>query len=240
MKVFAKTNVGNVRPINEDAYYLPENGEPFCAIADGMGGHNAGEVASAMAVVIFSDLMHRTQIPNNDIMRYAVECANADIFQRANTSVQLRGMGTTFTGLASSGVNIHVAHVGDSRAYLIRDRRIMRITTDHTLVENMVMEGIITEEEAKYHPKRNIITRALGTNSTVEVDLIQMKKMPGDVCFLCTDGLSEYVSEQAILQVTMRNIPWPEKLDVLIDMALKAGGSDNITGMYAVFEEDLK
>ena len=240
MKVYAKTHTGLVREINEDAYYAPENGESFCAVADGMGGHSAGEVASAMAVVTFSDLMHRHENPGADVMRRAVECANADIYQRANTSVQLRGMGTTFVGLACSGINVHIAHVGDSRAYLIRDGRAVRITTDHSLVESLIQEGVITEAEARYHPKRNIITRALGTNSSVEVDMIQMKKLPGDVFLLCTDGLSEYAGEQDIARITLMNIPWKDKLDKLIDIALKGGGRDNITALYAVFEEDLR
>lgn len=240
MKVFAATNIGLVRPVNEDAYYAPDHGEHFCAVADGMGGHSAGEVASAMAVVVFSDLMRRGEMPVPDAMRRAVECANADIYQRANTSVELRGMGTTFVGLACAGNDVHIAHVGDSRAYLIRDRRIVRVTTDHSLVESMVQEGLITEEEAKHHPKRNIITRALGTHPAVEVDMIRMDKQPGDVYLLCTDGLSEYVDDRAMLEISEKNISWQEKLDELIALALKGGGADNITALYAIFEEDLK
>ena len=239
MKVFAKTHVGMVREINEDAYYAPENGENFCAVADGMGGHNAGEVASTMAVVTFSELMRKCPLTAEN-MRRAVECANADIYQRAGTSIQLRGMGTTFVGLGCDELNVHIAHVGDSRAYLIRNNTIARVTADHSLVESMVQQGLITETEARFHPKRNVITRALGTDSSVEVDMIQMKKLPGDVYLLCSDGLSEYVCDQAMLQVTQQNISWKEKLEQLVDMALQAGGSDNITAMYAVFEEDQK
>ncbi|MBQ3574333.1 MAG: Stp1/IreP family PP2C-type Ser/Thr phosphatase [Clostridia bacterium] len=240
MKVFAKTHVGMVREINEDAYYAPEHGESFCAVADGMGGHNAGEVASAMAVVTFSELMHKCEAPGAEEMRRAVECANADIYQRADTSVQLRGMGTTFVGLECSGGEVNIAHVGDSRAYLIREGGISRVTTDHSLVEEMVREGLITEEEAKHHPKRNIITRALGTYPTVEVDLIRMDKKSGDIYLLCTDGLSEYADEEIMLEITMLDIPWKEKLERLIDVALRGGGRDNITALYAIFEEDLK
>ncbi len=240
MKVFAKTNIGLVRAVNEDAYYAPENGESFCAVADGMGGHSAGEVASAMAVVVFSDLMRRREKPVADAMRHAVECANADIYQRANTSAELRGMGTTFVGLSCADADVHIAHVGDSRAYLIRDQRIMRVTTDHSLVESMVQEGLITEEEAKHHPKRNIITRALGTHSAVEVDMIRMDKKPGDVYLLCTDGLSEYVDDETMLEITCADAPWENKLSQLIDLALEGGGADNITALYAIFEEDRK
>ena len=239
MKVFAKTHIGMVRTINEDSYYAPERGENFCAVADGMGGHNAGEVASAMAVVIFSELMHKYPL-NAENMRKAVECANADIYQRAGTSLQLRGMGTTFVGLGDAGKNVIIAHVGDSRAYLIRGNSVVQVTTDHSLVEEMIQEGLITPAEARFHPKRNVITRALGTNSSVEVDIIQMKILPGDAYLLCSDGLSEYVSDNAILQITRKDISWKEKLEQLVDIALQGGGSDNITAMYAVFEEDQK
>ena len=240
MKAYAKTHTGLVREINEDAYYLPEHGENFCAVADGMGGHSAGEVASAMAVVTFSDLMHKSALPCAEDMRSAVESANKDIYQRAGTSIELRGMGTTFVGLVCCGEEVHIAHVGDSRAYLIRDGRVKRVTADHSLVESLVQEGVITEEEAKHHPKRNIITRALGTNSKVEVDMLCMDKKPGDVYLLCTDGLSEYVSNQDIENITLEDISWPEKLNRLIEIALNGGGRDNITALYAVFEEDLK
>ena len=240
MKVFAKTNIGLVRPVNEDAYYAPGHGENFCAVADGMGGHSAGEVASAMAVVTFADVMHKDEMPAADAMRHAVERANADIFQRADTSVELRGMGTTFVGLCCVDKDVHIAHVGDSRAYLIRDQRITRVTTDHSLVESMVQEGLITEEEAKHHPKRNIITRALGTHPSVEVDMIRMDKKPGDVYLLCTDGLSEYVDDQTMLEITCADASWENKLNQLIDLALDGGGADNITALYAIFEEDQK
>lgn len=238
MKVFAKTDIGNSRPINEDAYYVPEHGERFCAVADGMGGHNAGEVASAMAIVVFSDMMRKCEAIDAAEMRRAVECANAEIHQRASTSLQLRGMGTTFTALACADEKVHIAHVGDSRAYLIRGGAIRQVSRDHSLVEHLVEEGAITEAEAKTHPKRNIITRALGTKSHEDVDMIQMDRAAGDAYFLCTDGLSEYVDESEILEITLLEIPWREKLDMLIDRALKAGGSDNITALYAIFEED--
>lgn len=239
MKVFAKTNIGNVRPINEDAYYAPTEAECFCAVADGMGGHNAGEVASAMAIVSFAERLRKCEAPNAEDMRQAVECANHEIFQRADTSVQLRGMGTTFTALCCNGSDVYIAHVGDSRVYLIRDGRISRITTDHSLVEEMIHEGLLTEAEARVHPKRNLITRAVGTMETVEVDTIHMKRLPGDIFFLCTDGLSEYVDSQEILENALdAEIPWQEKPDKLIALALKAGGADNITAMYAIFEED--
>lgn len=240
MKTFVQTDVGKLRPLNEDAYYLPREGESFCAIADGMGGHNAGEVASAMAVDVFSSQLREAKAIHGPAMREAVEKANAAIFARSLSASEYSGMGTTFTALAVSGETVHIAHVGDSRAYLIRNGSIMRLTIDHTLVEEMVLQGVITPREAKYHPKRNYITRALGTTKSVEVDLIQIELRSGDVFFLCTDGLSNHVEDRVIQEVSKKDLPWQEKLNMLVQAALDDGGTDNVTAMYAVFEEEHK
>lgn len=240
MKVFARTDIGRVRAINEDAFYLPAGGECFCAIADGMGGHNAGEVASAMAVQVFSEEMRAAAAVHGDAMRAAVERANAAIFKKSLESDQCSGMGTTFTALGVNEGVLYIAHVGDSRAYLLRNGTIMRLTLDHTLVEEMVLQGLITPSAAKRHPKRNYITRALGTGDHVEVDLIQIELQPGDLVFLCTDGLSNHVEDKKILEVSGENLPWNDKLKKLIELSIRDGSSDNITAMYAVFEEESK
>ena len=238
MKVFVRSDIGRVRPINEDSFYHPAEGEHFCAIADGMGGHNAGEVASALAVRIFAEEMRGCAVPNGIHMRKAVENANTSVYMESQRETRYSGMGTTFTALAQSGKNLHIAHVGDSRAYLIRHDAIMRLTIDHTLVEEMVMQGLITPRAAKYHPKRNYITRALGTSNHVEVDLVQIELMPGDVIFLCTDGLSNHVEEKRILEIAQCDGGWQEKVNVAVDAALTAGSTDNVTGMFVVFEEE--
>jgi len=240
MKVFVRSDIGKVRPINEDAYCLPAQGQRFCAVADGMGGHNAGEVASAMAVSIFSAELSGTNEPDGQAMRRAVECANIRIHEKSLESEACSGMGTTFTSLSFEGNIAHIAHVGDSRAYLLRNGTIMRLTLDHTLVEEMVLKGLITPREAKYHPKRNYITRALGTMDTVEVDVIQVEILPGDVFFLCTDGLSNHVEDKKILEIAQRDCGWQEKVDAAVNFALDAGGNDNITAMFALCEEDHK
>lgn len=237
MKVFAITDIGRVRPINEDACYTPEAGECFCAVADGMGGHNAGEVASALAVKIFSENMRDISHVTAAALRDAVERANDAVFQAAQQSDQMSGMGTTFSALAVSQNTAYIAHVGDSRIYLLRRGTIMRVTMDHTLVEEMVLKGMITVREARVHPKRNIITRALGTASTVEIDLIQMDVRPGDVFFLCTDGLSNHVEERDILKIAHSHEKWQEKLKRLTAIALDNGGQDNITAMFAICGE---
>ena len=239
MKVFARTDIGRVRPINEDSYYLPAEDECFCAVADGMGGHNAGEVASAMAVEVFSGEMRAAEELNGNVLRGAVERANALVFETSMKNDQCSGMGTTFTALAARDGNVHIAHVGDSRCYLVRNNTIMRLTLDHTLVEEMVLKGLITPNAAKHHPKRNYITRALGTAPQVEVDLIQVELRPGDVFFLCSDGLSNHVEDKTILEVSGENAGWQEKLEKLVNLSMDNGSTDNITAMYAVFEEGL-
>ena len=238
MKVFVQTDTGRVRPINEDSYYLPREGERFCAIADGMGGHNAGEIASAMAVRVFSGEMRMCRWIDGASMRRSVERANAAVHARSRCVEQYSGMGTTFTALALNNGSAYVAHVGDSRAYLIRRGSILRITVDHTLVEEMVRKGLITPQEAKHHPKRNYITRALGTADQVTVDLMQIALEPGDVFFLCTDGLSNHLEDRDILELTQSDCCWEEKLKQAVQAALDDGGSDNITAMYVVTGEE--
>ena len=237
MKVFSLTDVGRVRPINEDSYYTPETGECFCAVADGMGGHNAGEVASALAVKVFSEYMRSVEPVTPDALRTAVVRANEAVYRASQESDKVSGMGTTFSALAMDRGNAYIAHVGDSRVYLVRRGTLMQMTLDHTLVEELVMRGVITVREARVHPKRNIITRALGTEARVEVDMIQLELRPGDVFFLCSDGLTNHVTEREILDAALTEGTWQDKLRTLVGIALENGGQDNITAMFAVYEE---
>lgn len=239
MKVYAISDVGKVRPINEDSYYLPQEGEQFCAVADGMGGHNAGEVASAMAVETFAKVMRSAGKASGAALHTAVTRANEAVFEEAGRDPGKSGMGTTFTALSELEGSVHIAHVGDSRAYLIRNGAIMRVTMDHTLVEEMVIQGLITVREARVHPQRNYVTRALGTRRRVDVDLIQLESRPDDVYLLCTDGLSNHVEEKDMLAITLsQDMDWDEKLRRMLQLALDAGGPDNITAMYVTFEEE--
>ena len=237
MKVFAMTDIGRVRQLNEDSFYQPEPGERFCAVADGMGGHNAGEVASAMAIETYSDYMRGVSRITLEAMHAAVTRANDAVYEASLQSAEVSGMGTTFSALGMEGKNAFIAHVGDSRIYLVRRSALVQITQDHTLVEEMVLKGLITVREARVHPKRNIITRALGTDARVEIDLIQVELHHGDVFFLCSDGLTNYVPEREILHAAISAAPWPDKLRRLVGIALENGGQDNITAMFAVYEE---
>ena len=237
MKVFAITDIGRVRPINEDSYYAPEEGERFCAVADGMGGHNAGEVASALAIQVFSQNMRGVDPITAEAMHAAVEQANEAVYQAALENAEMSGMGTTFSALAVQDDTVYLAHVGDSRIYLVRNGAIMQLTTDHTLVEQMVQKGMITPREARVHPRRNIITRALGTDASVEIDILQVAVCPGDAFFLCSDGMTNFVEEREILEAASGEGDWQQKLERLLSIALENGGTDNITALFAAFEE---
>ena len=166
-----------------------------------------------------------------------MERANAEIYRASREKPECSGMGTTITALCMEGAVAHIAQVGDSRAYLIRNRAILQVTTDHTLVEEMVLRGLITPKEAKNHPKRNYITRALGTAERVEVDLLRLETRPEDVFLLCSDGLSNAVPERAMLEIVLSEMSMEDKLKSLIERALHHGGHDNITVLLATCEE---
>ena len=238
MKVDAITGIGRMRPIIEASYYQPLEGERFCAVADGMGGHNAGEVASAMAVQVFSEQMRGVEHITAEAIHTAVERANEAVYHQALENAGMSGTGTTFSALVQQGETAYLAHVGDSRIYLVRDGAIMQVTTDHTLVEEMVQKGMLTPREARFHPRRNIITRALGTEPWVEVDIVQMGVRPGDAFFLCSDGMTNYVDERDILQTATGEGDWQEKLRHLVELALENGGADNITALFALIGEE--
>ena len=238
MKVYAITDIGRVRALNEDSYYAPLEGERFCAVADGMGGHNAGEVASAMAVQVFSEHMRGVDHITGHALYTAVERANDEVYRAARENDGMSGMGTTFSALAQQDGDVLVAHVGDSRIYLVRHGAMLQLTTDHTLVEEMVRKGMLTPREARYHPRRNIITRALGTDPRVEIDIIQMAARPGDVFFLCSDGMTNYVEEKEILHAATGDGDWQDKLKRLVSVALENGGADNITALFALIGEE--
>ncbi len=228
MKAYAATHVGRVRPTNEDAYYLPGDGEAFAAVADGMGGHQAGEVASAIAIREFTGEI-RGKTPSEDVLKEAVRRANAAIYEEGTRDPSKRGMGTTLTALWYDTDNVYLTHVGDSRAYLLRNRALMQLSNDHSLVGELLALGEITAEQALSHPQRNFITRALGTSRKTEPDILHLDFQPGDAWLLCSDGLTNHLRTAEIAEVLLRDISWPDKLKALIDTALERGGRDNIT-----------
>ncbi len=218
------SDVGRGRPANEDRYLVDPDTRLY-AVADGMGGHRAGEVASATAI----DAL-QAAFAGGAPLDQAVGKANAAVFEKASANLDMRGMGTTLTAVAL--VDEHHAllgHVGDSRAYLMRGGGVIQITEDHSLVEQLVREGRLSPEEAAVHPQKAIITRALGIDPEVEVDLYPVDLRPGDRLLLCSDGLTNMVADTAISGVLRRQTDPQKAAEQLVDMANEAGGDDNIT-----------
>lgn len=234
MKVVAKTHCGKVRPINEDRYLVPEEGDSIVLVADGMGGHKAGEVASetaAQTIRACAVKMHGREISIKTALKW-VRQANQIIYRMANEKPECMGMGTTMTFLYFMDKHALLAHVGDSRCYRIRDGRIMQLTKDHSLVAELVRIGEITPEQVRNHPYRNIITRALGTDDYVAVDAQDIPVEENDVYLLCSDGLSNYLEEDELLHA-VQNQPSDALCDHLVQIALDRGGRDNITVVAA-------
>ncbi len=220
----AATDVGRVRDGNEDAY-LVDDAMGLVAVADGMGGHRAGEVASATALEAL-----RAAVTSGRPLRESIEDANEAVFTKSLTDTSLRGMGTTLTaGTLASGGTLLVGHVGDSRAYLLHDGELRQVTDDHSLVEELVREGKLTADEAAVHPQRSIITRALGVDSSVVVDVYPVELVPGDRLLLCSDGLTGMVQPDDIAATLRRESDPTRAAAQLVDAANSAGGEDNIT-----------
>ena len=227
MKVVACTHRGNVRPINEDSFLMPEN-DGLVLVADGMGGHLAGEVASRMAIEAVQRMARENERPGIAALREAVACAHETILAHAQDHIECAGMGTTLSVLWLGENYAYIAHVGDSRIYRLREGSLTQITQDHSLVEELVRAGLITREQARTHPRRNIITRALGTHGENEPDLLVTDVQDGDVFLLCTDGLTGMVPDDEI-ERTLRDCGIEAAADRLLALALDAGGRDNVT-----------
>lgn len=228
MRVGVKSDPGRVRGTNEDRYGILPN---LLAVADGMGGVQAGEVASQM--VIDTLVVYPFSTGSAAELAEAVQEANRRIFRAAGERTEWQGMGTTITALLFAGNACHVAQVGDSRAYLIRDGQIQRLTADHSLVGELVRNGSISPEEAMLHPHRNLLTRALGTAPEVEVDLSTLALALDDVLVLCTDGLTALVTDEEILAETMRHAEPQAAAEGLVALANARGGPDNVTVIVA-------
>ena len=223
----ARTDTGHQRATNEDSHL---ERAPVFAVADGMGGAQAGEVASQLAIERFAHEFARRdgEDATQRLVRAARE-ANAEIHELSQADARRAGMGTTLTAAYVGGDQVFVAHVGDSRAYRMRHGELVRITEDHSLVEELLRQGRLTAEEAEEHPQRSIITRALGPEPDVDIDTFAVEAQDGDVYLLCSDGLSSMLSEQAVAEIMRANPQLPAAADALVDAALAAGGRDNVT-----------
>ena len=238
MKVVSATNVGNYRNNNEDSYYVNESKNLYI-LADGMGGHLAGERASKMATeIIGQDFARDREIKSIDdaieILSSSIRDANKKIFESSQENEDYRGMGTTLSsGLILGDVLIY-SNIGDSRIYRINEE-MEQITQDDSFVNYLIEIGEITEEEAKNHPKKNVLTKAMGTTSDIEVIVNTLDIKDKDVFLFCSDGLTNMVSDEEIFKIVKENSP-EEARDMLLDLALKNGGMDNIT-FILVFNE---
>jgi protein phosphatase len=230
LRYAARSDVGLLRQGNEDSGYA---GPSLLAVADGMGGHAAGEVASSVAVATLAGLDDDVaSVELLDSLRSAVDEANATLRDMVDQHPQLEGMGTTLTALLWGGRRLGLVHVGDSRAYLLRDGEFAQITHDHTFVQTLVDEGRITEEEAGHHPQRSLIMRALDGRGTVDMDLSVREVRAGDRYLLCSDGLSGVVPREVLAETLAEGDP-ENAADKLIQLALQGGGPDNVTCIVA-------
>lgn len=239
MRFGVKTDKGMLREINEDSYNIISGypGIPVSfVVADGMGGHNSGEIASKMAVDFISN--HILQFPEafqkDDIseeIKEMVRLANLSVFNKSLENEANQGMGTTLVLAIVQNKKLIIGHIGDSRAYLIRNGKLSRITTDHSYIEELIKSGTLTRKEAENHPKKNIITRALGCSDEVEVDIYTMDIMDKDIFLLCTDGLTNMLEEEELIKIVENTDDPVEACNKLIDTANNKGGEDNITAV---------
>ena len=232
-ETICKTDTGRQRRDNEDSAYARA---PVFVVADGMGGAQAGEVASRIAVEVFEQGLPDSGSPEERLAARVRE-ANQQIYERSRADRGRAGMGTTLTAAYVDDTHVAIAHVGDSRAYLFRDGSLQRLTQDHSLVDELVRRGKLTEEQAAEHPQRSIITRALGPEPDVEVDTWTYPARAGDVVLLCSDGLTSMIPEERVKAVLTDHDNLDEAADALIRAANEAGGRDNITVVLFRLEE---
>ncbi|MFV0502639.1 MAG: Stp1/IreP family PP2C-type Ser/Thr phosphatase [Lachnospirales bacterium] len=233
MMAYGRTHKGLVRDNNEDSFYVKEDKvgklKNLFIVADGVGGHNAGEVASKNAIQHFVEYAKDTTNTEIDkIIEMGIKTANNKIFRLSKEKKTYKGMGTTFTVCVIDENKLHIGHIGDSRLYLINDN-IKQITEDHTLVNEMYKSGHLTVEETKLHPKRNVITRALGTEIFLDVDIYTINIEKNDKILLCSDGLNTMLDDEKIHNIVTKRTFLSSKVNELIDKALASGGNDNVS-----------
>lgn len=236
MEIFAKSDIGLIRSSNQDECRFGIISENTCwaIVCDGMGGANAGNVASSVAVNTIEEHIKNnynesfSQKETGKFLTSMVEMVNDKLYKMQENDSSLKGMGTTIEVVLVTPLVTHIIHVGDSRVYAIRESRIKQITTDHSFVQEMVDSGKITPEEAQKHPSKNFITRALGVNKDIYLDYIEAESKKDDIFIVCTDGLTNYVTMDDILKMAKENKGEP-LAELLIETAKERGGADNIT-----------
>ena len=246
MKTFSMTHIGRQREMNQDYMYTSENAvgklPNLFLVADGMGGHKAGEYASRFTVEKIVETIETSgQTEPVAAMKEAVEAANRGLLEEAGRDAAKAGMGTTVVAATVIGDHLHVANVGDSRLYLINHEAIRQITRDHSLVEEMVRLGEMDKADAKDHPDKNIITRAVGVVPELSVDFFEVELKPGDTVLMCSDGLTNMIEDEEIKKIVLGQRDIVEKAEKLIDTANGNGGKDNITVvLIEPFSDEVK
>lgn len=237
MEAFAKTDIGKARDMNQDYYYIsPENSEiKIYILADGMGGYKGGEVASKLATISVKNYIENnfSKIPKEKeeilkLIKNAMEYANMIVYEQSKDDKELEGMGTTLEVCLIYNNRAYIGHIGDSRIYIIRDN-LKKVTTDHSYVEKLVKDGSITKEEAINHPKKNMLTKALGCTAYAEPDTIEQELLKEDIILMCSDGLTNMIEEEKIHNIVKENNK--EAAEKLIELANENGGYDNITAI---------
>ncbi len=234
-KVYLATDIGPRRELNEDI--VADLGHETYVVADGMGGYAAGEVASRILAATIRDALAAESSFDEAVLKQAILRANDAILQTVRENPRYSGMGTTATIFHREGGEIVWAHVGDSRLYLLRNQTLSQISRDHSLVSDLVANGSITQEEARSHPKRNVITRAVGVETELDVDTGAFSTADGDILLLCTDGLTSVVPDEEICSMILAS---PEGEDVakrLVRRAIEVGSHDNISAIVVKFDE---
>ncbi len=236
MHFYGMTDIGRTREANQDVFYTHKFSDQagFAIVCDGMGGQSGGHIASDMACSIISSRLIEERVgemPSDqirDLVVTAVSEANLDVFKKSNTEPGCKGMGTTAVLAIVSGQTAYIAHVGDSRVYYWSGGRLQQLTRDHSLVQELMEQGKISQTEMKTHPNRNMITRAVGVSLIVDIDYLEMPLHPGEKLLLCSDGLTNMVTDEAIAAV-LGDDHAPVVCSRLVAMANEAGGTDNIT-----------
>ena len=244
IEAYGRTDVGRRRKINEDSFLVsPETS--LYAVCDGMGGHNAGEVASKMAIETISAFVERSAVEKEitwpwgldanvsfeaNRLKTAIRLANARVYQAADNREELTGMGTTVVAVLVSPGLVTIGSAGDSRCYRVRDGELSQLTRDDSWVSAALGEGILNSDDVEHHPLRNVITKAVGARDTIDLDVVEHELKPGDVLMLCSDGLHGMINDQEIKRLL---VPVPESLEEasarLVDAANEAGGRDNVS-----------
>ena len=241
MSAVGRCDLGRVRSQNEDSIYISENPNTefeYFIVADGMGGHNAGEIASQSAIKYFNEYIENNCVINDgsDVLDAFVDAlgySNSKIFEMSENDPSYSGMGTTFTAAAICGGKIYCVHIGDSRLYVYDRNGLRQITRDHSFVMEMVRMGKITAEEARVHPKRNMITKAVGIEKNMPADTIIIPIEEDSIILVCSDGLPSMVTDKEIEKILKKKTGLDKKADLLVELANKNGGYDNISVILA-------